>query len=75
MSQVQLSLLIMIFPLPGLLSVPKTDHRGELGGAGDSGSARSSISEASGLSSSSTRTYVNEASMLIVETVENGVVK
>ena len=64
----------------GLLSVPKYEPRDLSAGGGglgayDSGSTRSSLSEASGLSSSSTRTYINEASMLIVETVENGVMK
>ncbi|XP_031356297.1 uncharacterized protein LOC116180453 isoform X2 [Photinus pyralis] len=38
-------------------------------------SRRSSLSEASGLSSASTRTYVNEASTLVLETIENGVKK
>ncbi|KAK5640133.1 hypothetical protein RI129_010944 [Pyrocoelia pectoralis] len=38
-------------------------------------SRRSSLSEASGLSSASTRTYINEASTLVLETVENGVKK
>ncbi|XP_075213106.1 uncharacterized protein LOC142319565 isoform X4 [Lycorma delicatula] len=42
------------------------------------GSARSSLSEASGvsgMSSASTRTYVNEASTLILEAIENGIKK
>ncbi|XP_039278859.1 uncharacterized protein LOC111044175 [Nilaparvata lugens] len=39
------------------------------------GSARSSLSEASGISGASTRTYVNEASTLVLESVENGVLK
>ncbi|XP_050315110.1 C2 domain-containing protein 2 isoform X2 [Anthonomus grandis grandis] len=38
-------------------------------------SRRSSLSEASGLSSASTRTYVNEASTLVLETIENGIKK
>lgn len=38
-------------------------------------SRRSSLSEASGLSSASTRTYINEASTLVLETIENGVKK
>ncbi|KAF2883468.1 hypothetical protein ILUMI_22710 [Ignelater luminosus] len=38
-------------------------------------SRRSSLSEASGLSSASTRTYINEASTLVLETLENGVKK
>jgi hypothetical protein len=39
------------------------------------GSTRSSLSEASGVSGASTRTYVNEASTLVLETIENGVKK
>uniref|UniRef100_A0A8D9EYW3 C2 domain-containing protein 2 n=2 Tax=Cacopsylla melanoneura TaxID=428564 RepID=A0A8D9EYW3_9HEMI len=39
------------------------------------GSARSSLSEASGVSGASTRTYYNEASTLVLETLENGVKK
>ncbi|CAH1389002.1 unnamed protein product [Nezara viridula] len=39
------------------------------------GSARSSLSEASGISGASSRTYVNEASTLVLETVENGIKK
>ncbi|KAK9885767.1 hypothetical protein WA026_013638 [Henosepilachna vigintioctopunctata] len=38
-------------------------------------SRRSSISEASGLSTASGRTYVNEASTLVLETFENGIKK
>ena len=38
-------------------------------------SRRSSLSEASAISGTSTRTYVNEASTLILETVENGITK
>lgn len=41
----------------------------------DETSRRSSLSEASGLSSASTRTYINEASTLVLETMENGVKK
>lgn len=52
----------------GLLSVPAST-------GGDGGSTRSSISDTSAISSSSTRTYVNEASTLIVETSENGILK
>ncbi|KAK8735678.1 hypothetical protein OTU49_005262 [Cherax quadricarinatus] len=52
----------------GLLSVPANI-------SGDGGSTRSSLSDASAISSSSTRTYVNEASTLIIETSENGVFK
>lgn len=39
----------------------------------DENSRRSSLSEASGLSGASTRTYINEASTLVLETIENGV--
>uniref|UniRef100_A0A0N7ZB38 Phorbol-ester/DAG-type domain-containing protein n=1 Tax=Scylla olivacea TaxID=85551 RepID=A0A0N7ZB38_SCYOL len=53
---------------PRLLSVPS-------GAGGDAGSTRSSLSDASAISGSSTRTYVNEASTLIIETSENGVFK
>lgn len=38
-------------------------------------SRRSSISEASGLSTASNRTYINEASTLVLETIENGIKK
>lgn len=41
----------------------------------DETSRRSSLSEASGLSSTSTRTYINEASTLVLETLENGIKK
>lgn len=41
----------------------------------DETSRRSSLSEASGMSSASTRTYINEASTLVLETVENGIKK
>ncbi|XP_063229821.1 uncharacterized protein LOC134534973 isoform X2 [Bacillus rossius redtenbacheri] len=41
----------------------------------DANSRGSSLSEASGVSGASTRTYVNEASTLVLETVENGVKK
>ncbi|GBM31021.1 hypothetical protein AVEN_108925-2 [Araneus ventricosus] len=39
------------------------------------GSTRSSLSEASGISASSTRTYINENSTLVIETNENGIIK
>uniref|UniRef100_A0A0A9W993 Protein kinase C theta type n=1 Tax=Lygus hesperus TaxID=30085 RepID=A0A0A9W993_LYGHE len=39
------------------------------------GSARSSLSEASGISGASSRTYVNEASTLVLETFENSIKK
>ncbi|XP_025830080.1 uncharacterized protein LOC108736303 isoform X4 [Agrilus planipennis] len=45
------------------------------GGRYEENSRRSSLSEASGLSSASTRTYLNEASTLVLETVENGIKK
>lgn len=38
-------------------------------------SRRSSISDLSGLSGASARTYVNEASTLVLETIENGIKK
>ena len=38
-------------------------------------SRRSSISDLSGLSGASARTYVNEASTLVLETMENGIKK
>ena len=38
-------------------------------------SRRSSLSEASGISGASTRTYINEASTLVLETLENGIKK
>ncbi|XP_022904296.2 uncharacterized protein [Onthophagus taurus] len=45
------------------------------GGRPEETSRRSSLSEASGLSSTSTRTYINEASTLVLETLENGIKK
>ncbi|KAK0173962.1 hypothetical protein PV328_007093 [Microctonus aethiopoides] len=52
-------------PGSALLSVPgKEEH-----------SRRSSLSEASAISGMSTRTYVNEASTLVLETLENGIKK
>ncbi|GAB6027456.1 hypothetical protein CHUAL_001715 [Chamberlinius hualienensis] len=41
----------------------------------DVGSGRSSLSEHSGISESSTQTYLNDMSTLVIETVENGLVK
>lgn len=38
-------------------------------------SRRSSLSEASGISGASTKTYINEASTLVLETLENGIKK
>ncbi|CAG9855627.1 unnamed protein product [Phyllotreta striolata] len=52
------------------LSVPGGQQRHS-----DETSRRSSLSEASGMSSASTRTYLNEASTLVLETIENGVKK
>ncbi|KAB7498510.1 hypothetical protein Anas_07936 [Armadillidium nasatum] len=63
------------------LSVPKfirgrSSPSGGTGvGSGDSESTRSSLSGTSGLSSASAKTYINEASILVVETLENGVIK
>lgn len=53
------------FPAGSYLSVPGLRE----------GSARSSLSEASGISGASSRTYVNEASTLVLETVENSIKK
>lgn len=39
----------------------------------DENSRRSSLSEASGISGASTRTYVHEASTLVLEVIENGI--
>ncbi|XP_033210287.1 uncharacterized protein LOC117168704 isoform X3 [Belonocnema kinseyi] len=50
---------------PATLSVPGREEH----------SRRSSLSEASAISGTSTRTYVNEASTLILETLENGITK
>lgn len=41
----------------------------------DEHSRRSSISEASAISGTSTKTYINEASTLVLETLENGIRK
>lgn len=38
-------------------------------------STHSSLSEASGVSESSTQTYLSEMSTLVIETIENGVTK
>ncbi|XP_076372605.1 uncharacterized protein LOC143257584 isoform X2 [Tachypleus tridentatus] len=51
-----------------LLDVPDLNREGH-------SSARSSISEGSGLSASSSHTYIHEKSTLVVETSENGVLK
>ncbi|XP_015608606.1 uncharacterized protein LOC107274231 isoform X3 [Cephus cinctus] len=52
-------------PGSALLSVPGREEQ----------SRRSSLSEASAISGTSTRTYVNEASTLVLETLENGIKK
>ncbi|XP_012264813.2 uncharacterized protein LOC105691113 isoform X3 [Athalia rosae] len=52
-------------PGSGLLSVPGREEQ----------SRRSSLSEASAVSGTSTRTYLNEASTLVLETLENGIKK
>uniref|UniRef100_T1IVR3 Phorbol-ester/DAG-type domain-containing protein n=1 Tax=Strigamia maritima TaxID=126957 RepID=T1IVR3_STRMM len=45
------------------------------GSHGDNASSRSSLSEMSGFSGSSAQTYVDDASMLVIEAVENGITK
>lgn len=60
-------LLLWLFFWIGYLTVPGLREM--------DGSTRSSLSEASGVSGASTRTYVNEASTLVLETIENGVKK
>jgi hypothetical protein len=60
-------LLLWLFFWVGYLTVPGLREM--------DGSTRSSLSEASGVSGASTRTYVNEASTLVLETIENGVKK
>jgi hypothetical protein len=59
--------LIILFSWIGYLTVPGLREL--------DGSTRSSLSEASGVSGASTRTYVNDASTLVLETIENGVKK
>jgi hypothetical protein len=59
--------LIIVFSWTGYLTVPGLREL--------DGSTRSSLSEASGVSGASTRTYVNDASTLVLETIENGVKK
>lgn len=44
-------------------------------GVRNNGSTRSSISEGSGISAASSRTYVSDKSLLVVETKENGVLR
>jgi hypothetical protein len=58
---------IVLFSWIGYLTVPGLREL--------DGSTRSSLSEASGVSGASTRTYVNDASTLVLETIENGVKK
>ncbi|CAB3363248.1 Hypothetical predicted protein [Cloeon dipterum] len=50
-------------------------NRGGAVPKGLEGSTRSSLSEASGISGASNRTYVSEASTLVLESIENGVKK
>lgn len=57
---------IFILLLSAVPSLRVTD--GEL-------SRRSSVSDLSGLSGTSGRTYINEASTLVLETLENGLKK
>uniref|UniRef100_T1JFN3 Phorbol-ester/DAG-type domain-containing protein n=1 Tax=Strigamia maritima TaxID=126957 RepID=T1JFN3_STRMM len=45
------------------------------GSHGDNASSRSSLSEMSGFSGSSAQTYIDDASMLVIEAVENGITK
>ncbi|XP_023211308.1 zinc finger Ran-binding domain-containing protein 2-like [Centruroides sculpturatus] len=60
-------------------SMPESRETSSLRSSGGSrtenDSTRSSISEASGISSSSTRTYLSDKSTLVVEANENGVIK
>uniref|UniRef100_A0ABD2W6J6 C2 domain-containing protein n=1 Tax=Trichogramma kaykai TaxID=54128 RepID=A0ABD2W6J6_9HYME len=51
------------------------DRAKEPGSGRDEHSRRSSISEASAISGTSTKTYINEASTLVLETLENGIRK
>ncbi|KZC11822.1 C2 domain-containing protein 2 [Dufourea novaeangliae] len=51
------------------------DRARDPGSGREEHSRRSSLSEASGISGASTRTYINEASTLVLETVENGIKK
>ncbi|XP_024227971.1 uncharacterized protein LOC100746676 isoform X13 [Bombus impatiens] len=51
------------------------DRARDPGSGREEHSRRSSLSEASGISGASTRTYVNEASTLVLETLENGIKK
>ncbi|KAH8023502.1 hypothetical protein HPB51_014751 [Rhipicephalus microplus] len=46
-----------------------------LGSVRNNGSTRSSISEGSGISAASSRTYVSDKSLLVVEAKENGVIR
>nr|XP_034180842.1 uncharacterized protein LOC117604637 isoform X2 [Osmia lignaria] len=51
------------------------DRARDPGSGKEEHSRRSSLSEASGISGASTRTYINEASTLVLETLENGIKK
>ncbi|KAH0540896.1 hypothetical protein KQX54_020411 [Cotesia glomerata] len=51
------------------------DRARDPGSGKEEHSRRSSLSEASAISGTSTRTYINEASTLVLETLENGVKK
>lgn len=53
-----------------LLAVPGTSGAGSL-----ADSARSSLSEVSVISNASTKTYLDEASSLVIESMENGIKK
>ncbi|XP_008208053.1 uncharacterized protein LOC100118588 isoform X5 [Nasonia vitripennis] len=51
------------------------DRARDPGSGREEHSRRSSVSEASAISGTSTRTYINEASTLVLETLENGIRK
>lgn len=51
------------------------DRARDPGSGREEQSRRSSLSEASGISGASTKTYINEASTLVLETLENGIKK
>ena len=55
-----------------LLAVPGLNPTG---GLNDPDSARSSLSGVSAISNASSRTYLDEASTLVLETTENGIKK
>ena len=58
---------MVMLPVGQLLSVP--------GLSGEMDSTRSSLSEVSVLSNASSRTYLDEASTLVLESTENGIKK